>query len=297
MNPWWLGLAPAQGTVTCGEHHHRLRWAEGALEAIDHDDPEAERSLAALSGQRCPCMDVLDAWARHEGDPRVLVLASRGPSDPIAAEAEWTAQLGAHPPPVASVTAPRPRVAPRQLLRRPARRRARASARGWTSSAPMSARPVARMPLTTEPESELVALLGLGGGLPDRLVATVAATWAQRLAGPGPEVSEARASLRASMHGRLCAALRGWLGRTDLELELDLIEDGRPPSLAASAGQLRAELPFDWLSEVWSRGLVTVFGRFCLAAGTEDGTAWTLSTVSPDLGPPAPVRIELPAEG
>jgi hypothetical protein len=193
-------------------------------------------------------------------------------------------------------------VTPAQLLRRPSRRRAKAAAlsaapataSGWTAYAPGSPGPVGRIPLKTEPESELVALLGLGGGLQDRLVATVAATWARRFAEPSPELSEAHASLTASMQGRLSAAMRTWLGGADIGVALELIEDGRAPTLDERGGAIHAALPFDWMADVWSRGLTTVFGRFCLAASTDDGRAWTLSTVGPDLGPPAPIRVELP---
>ncbi|HWF24480.1 MAG TPA: hypothetical protein VG275_03475 [Solirubrobacteraceae bacterium] len=303
MNPWWLGLGPAQAIVTCGEHNHRLRWAEGALTAVDHEDPEAERALAALGGQRCTCVDVLDAWARHEGDQRVLVLASRGPADPIVAQADWMAQLAARPRAVTTAMPAPARVTAPQLLRRRARRRAKAAARaaaratasGWTAYAPVSPGPVGRIPGGTEPEGELVALLGLGGGLQDRLVATVAATWARRFEQPSPELSAARASLMASMQGRLSAAVRSWLGRIDVPIELELIEDGRAPALAERGGAIQAELPFDWLAEVWARGLAVVFGRFCLSASTDDGRTWALTTLGPDFGPPAAIRVELPA--
>ncbi len=295
MNPWWSGLLPAQATVACGEHTHRLRWEEGALQALDHDDPEAERSLAALGGEPCTCVEVLDAWARHERDPRVLVLASRGLSDPLAAQADWTAQLGVPLGAVMPTMAPPSRMATRALLRRPARRRAIA-ALARTASSQVINRPVppGRLSLRTQAESELVALLGLGGGLQDRLVATVAAACAQRFEAPDSGLARARPQLHASMQGRVAAALRSWLGRTDLVVELDLIEDRRPPTLSETDGVVRAELPFGWLADVWSRGLSIVFGRFCLAARTEDGRAWALTTMGPDLGPPATVRVELP---
>jgi hypothetical protein len=294
MNPWWLGLDPAQATITCGEHSHRLRWEKGALQAIDHEDPEAERALAALGGERCACMEVLDAWSHHEGDPRVLVLASRGPADPLAARADWTAQLGAPPVAAGPATAPPSAPAPRrQFLRRPARRRA--TAHGGTGYAPLAPRPLGQVPFGTQAESELIALLGLGGGVQDRLVATVAGAWAQRWEHGDPAVSATRPMLHASMHGRLCAVMRTWLGRVDIEVELDLIDAREAPTLTEIGGVIRAELPFAWLGDVWSRGLATVMGRLCLAASTADGRTWALTTVGPDLGSPAPVTIELPA--
>jgi hypothetical protein len=311
VNPWWLGLDPAQATIACGEYAHRLRWEQGALRALDHDDPEGERALAALGGERCACVEVLDAWSRHAGDPRVLVLASRGPTDPLAAHAGWTAQLGTRPRVAAPAMAPPPAPAPRrQFLRLPSRRGASAAAAQAAASASIAAsapaapappaatvRGLPTLPLATQSESELVALLGLGGGVQDRLVATVADAWARRLETGGVDVpvSAARATLHASMQGRLAAVLRPWLGRADIELELELIEAGGTPILTERVGVVRAELPFAWLAEVWSRGLATVMGRFCLAASTEDGSAWRLTTVGPDLGAPAPVVIQRPA--
>jgi hypothetical protein len=297
MNPWWLGLDPAQASITCGEHTHRLRWEQGELRAVDHVDPEAERTLAALGGERCACVEVLDAWSLHAGDPRVLVLSSRGPADPLAARADWTAQLGAVAGPAAPATAPPPAAAPRrQFLRRPARRRATAApARAWTGRPAPAA--IGRAPLGTQSESELVALLGLGGGVQDRLVATVADHWARRFEHGDAALATARPTLEASMHGRLAAVLRAWLGRLDVEVELELIDAHGAPTLTEGAGVVRAELPFAWLAEVWSRGLGTVMGRFCLAASSLDGSAWELTTVGPDLGAPAPIVLERPPVG
>lgn len=294
MNPWWLGLDPAQTTVRCGEDVHRLRWEAGALHALDHEDPESERALAALGGQRCTCVEVLEAWSRHAGNPRVLVLASRGPVDPLAAQADWTAQLGTLPRGAMPSAASPPRTRPRQFLRRPAHRRAGAAASAWTSYAPTIPPPAGRLPLRSQSESELIALLGLGEGVQDRLVATVASSWARRFEEGETAVREARPTLHASMHGRLAAAVRSWLGRLDVDVELDLIDARRPPTLTEVGGVVRAELPFAWHAEVWSRGLAIVFGRLCLGASTADGRTWTLTTVGADLGPPAPVRLELP---
>lgn len=298
MNPWWSGLHPAQTTLACGEHTHRLRWETGALHMLDHGDAESELALAALGGERCACVSMLEAWARHDSDMRVLVLASRGPADPLAAREDWTAQLGSvTASAVPSIGSPA-RASTRSLLRLPSRRRAMAARSSAVNvgTAVGTQPPGARgLSLRTQGESELVALLGLGGGLQDRLVATVAAAWAQRFEQPDAALRDALPQLQASMQGRLVAAMRAWIGRTDVDVELRLIEDRRPPTLTRSDEVIRAELPFAWLADVWSRGLAVVFGRFCLAANTQDGRTWTLSTVGPDLGPPAEVRIELPA--
>jgi hypothetical protein len=65
------------------ELYLRLAWREGELRAPDHAG--AERTLAALGGERCACVEMLDAWHGHASDLRVLVLGSRGSSDPLAA--------------------------------------------------------------------------------------------------------------------------------------------------------------------------------------------------------------------
>ena len=52
-------------------------------------------------------------------------------------------------------------------------------------------------------------------------------------------------------------------------------------------------LPFAWLTEVWARGFATVFGRFCLAAHTEDGIRWTLDTLESDLTTTAQLSITI----
>lgn len=254
MNPWWLGLSPAQATIACGEHQHRVRWEAGSLHALDHDDPEGERTLAALGGQRCACVDVLDAWERHQDDPRVLVLASRGRCDQLAPHEE----LGA--------------------------------VSGWTGYGPAGGRPSRR----AQAENELIALLGLGGGVQERLVATVAAAWRQRLGHADRALSRARPQLRAALHGRVFAALGDWLGTSGLECELSMIGERAEPKLISEDGAVRAELPFGWLVEVWARDLATIWGRFCLAATTTDGRSWRLTTVGPDLGPPALITVQFP---
>jgi hypothetical protein len=99
--------------------------------------------------------------------------------------------------------------------------------------------------------------------------------------------------LQAALYGRASASLRGWLGERELEVEVVMVEDGEPRRLAADAGGIRAQLPFAWLAEVWCRGLATVCGRFCLAAASDDGYHWALTTVAPDLGQFQSMTIDL----
>lgn len=280
MEPSWIGFAAAQATVSCGGATHRLRWEAGTLSALDHDDAEGERTLAALGGQRCACIDVLDAWARRARDPRVLVLASRGVTDPLApAEQPMGAPSG---------------------LRPPGARLAGTRAGGWTSHArvtgfrapPLSAAAPGQPP--PDPDADLLSVLELGGALPERLVASVAQTWRTRLEQPTAQTRRVRPQLEAALYGRATAAVRTWLGQPDLALGLTMVGARRPRLLAAGAGGVRAELPFAWLAEVWCRGLATVWGRFCLAATTADGLRWTLDTIGPDLGAVQTMTIDLP---
>jgi hypothetical protein len=293
VNPWWLGLSPAQATVTCSGEQHRLRWDAGELRPLDHDDPEAERALAALGGQRCTCVDVVDAWERHRDDPRVLVLARRGPTDRLALNEEWMAHIGVAQPQL---------MQPSSGVRVHSHRssggggftgiaaRAVGYGSGWTGYAP-----IGRISRRAQAENDVILLLGLGGGLQDRLVATVAAAWRERLLQPDKALSRVRPQLRAALHGRAFAAIHDWLGGSELESQLSMIREGNQPMLVAEDGAVRAELPFGWLVDVWAKDLATIWGRFCVAAATSDGRTWELTTVGPDLGPPARVTLQLDA--
>jgi hypothetical protein len=272
VSDWWAGLPPAQTMIGCSDEQHRLRWEEGRLQALDHADADRERTLAALGGQRCACVDLLDAWARHAGDLRVLVAASRGPSDPLG---DPSAAGGAGMP--TQMLAPgRGRLRPRPgagSLPRPG-----AVRRGGTPNQP-------------DPDDELIGLLALGGGVPERLVAATLAEWSQRLDARTPETEAEAAKLHAALYGRAAAAIRSWLGEPSLIIETRVIESKGEPRLGAVDDGVRAELPFSWLLDVWCKGLVTIAGRFTLSAAVTD-RGWTLSTIAPDLGPPSPMTID-----
>jgi hypothetical protein len=291
MNRWWLGLAPAQATLNCGGHEHRLRWEAGELHALDHGDVDSERTLAALGGQRCTCVDLLEAWERHRDDLRVLVLASRGPIDAVVAiQDDQTAQLGVAAPQVVAAgravasLGRRGRMGTYSTIGRVVARQS-----GWTAYGPSG-----RASKQAEAENELFALLGLGGGLPERLVGTVAAAWRERLGERDRSLARARPQLRAALHGRVFAVMRTWPGGSGVESELKMIGENEKPRLISEDGVVRAELPFGWLVDVWAKDLATIWGRFCLDAATLDGRTWTLTTVAPDLGPPSLVKLELP---
>ncbi|GEM_PF-4741728 len=177
--PWWSGVPAAQARVECGGRRHVVRWQEGRLLAVDHEDADAERTLAALGGDRCACTDVLDAWERHADDLRVLVLARRGGADQLPASPPW---------PAAGWTG------------RPASQRSVAwavLAKGPPAArpAPFTGRP--GQPSGTDPDDELIGLLGLGGGL----LSWLTQVWAKGL---------------ATVAGRFCLAAEGAGSRLDL---------------------------------------------------------------------------------
>ena len=125
-------------------------------------------------------------------------------------------------------------------------------------------------------------------------MATVLATWTRRLDRPDDACKAARPQLHAALYGRAVPAVRTWLGRPGLTVDVHMADPGSSPTLTAvDAKTVRADLPFAWLSTVWARGLVTLMGRFCLAAATGDGRDWTLVAVDPDLGSPARITVRL----
>ena len=277
--PWWAGLPAAEARLDCGGRVHRLRWAAGQLTTPDHTgDLEGEQILSALGGQGFPCLDVLESWARHAADPRVLTLASRGPADPL-------------------ITRPRP---PSGWSGPTARRGRPGPPRGRARSFAMLSHGQ-----PDDPDDDLIGLIGLGSLLPDRLAATVMATWAERLrAGADSvdavrtdELAAARPALHAALYGRAVTALRSWTGQRDLAVALTMIPEDQPPRLArdgdGDGGGIAAELPFGWLADVWARGLTTCWGRFCLAAAPS-GDNWVLSTVGLELDSPRLVTLGSP---
>jgi len=268
VSAWWTGVPAAEVELDCGGARHRVRWDRGRLAALDHPELEGERALAALAGEPRPCIELLDAWHRHADDVRVLVLGSRGASDRLVIDLDaLTGHRPVRRPGGPAVPSPTPwRLGPRASRRRHA-------------------------------EVELSWLLSVGGGLGDRLAATVAAAWARRFRAGTARVTgprAPRAQLEAALHGRVLAALRTWLGEAELDAGVTMIPGTQPPSLERVGGRVEARLPFSWLVDVWARGLATVAGRFCLAAETGDGRTWRLTTVAPDLGATGVLMLVLP---
>jgi hypothetical protein len=291
MTDWWTGIAPAEITVACAGEDHRVRWERGQLRACDHGDVDDERTLATLGGAAFECVELVGAWQRHQHDLRALVVGPRGGSDEIHVDLDD----------------PRPGGGRRS---RPRRRGGGNTVVGMvigsgTSAAGGGSSQRSRFSRPTDAEradlTDLIALVGLGGGFGERLVATVAAEWTVRLREGRPEVAEALPRLHAALYGRVFAASRSWLGEPQLSLELEMTDDHRRRSLTRVERTVHAQLPFAWLRDVWSRDLTSVQGRFCLDAQRSDGAVgdcWQLATVAPDLRTNERIELRIsPAAG
>lgn len=77
MTPWWAAMASADTELACGGSTHRVRWAEGQLVLVDHEDVEAERALGALGAPPAPCLVLDERWRRHAADVALLTLGRR----------------------------------------------------------------------------------------------------------------------------------------------------------------------------------------------------------------------------
>jgi hypothetical protein len=264
MSDWWAGIAPAELTVSCDGHQHRIRWQEGRLLALDHGQLDDERTLAALGGAELECLELIGAWERHREDLRALATGPRGGTDEVSVDNG----NGSVP--------------------RTSRRRRRGGGTFVTMVGSHGVSGGGRAPsrFAADPDddlSPLLALIQLGGGFGERLVATVAAAWVERVRAEDERAHWARAQLRAALYGRVFAALRPWLGSPELSLKLQMVPEDGPRQLERFGDVVRATLPFGWLVDVWAPSLPVVQGRFCLSAETHDGRDWVLTTIAPDL--------------
>jgi hypothetical protein len=92
---WWAAFGPADTSVQCGDGKHRLRWADGMLQAVDHPDAEGELVLGALGGDTSPCLDLVAAWGKHRDDLTVLAIGPRSASDQLTIPASVLDQITA----------------------------------------------------------------------------------------------------------------------------------------------------------------------------------------------------------
>jgi hypothetical protein len=276
VSDWWTGIAATEITVPCGGEDHRILWERGRVIACDHGDVDDERTLATLGATPFECIELAAAWERRRHDLRTLVVGPRGGGDELYVDPDDPAG---------------------GRVRSARRRRRGGGGSGSGVSIGMSARSSSggqpggsRFSRSSDADerdvSDLIALVGLGAGFGERLVATVAAEWTTRLREGGSEAAEALPRLQAALYGRVFAALRSWLGETQLALELEMTDVAQTRSLTRVEGVIHARLPFAWLLDVWSRDLATVQGRFCLDAQPRESAAgehWELAMVAPDL--------------
>jgi hypothetical protein len=265
-------IPPATAEVQCGDERHRLRWSEGELSTLDHEDPEGERTLAALGGTTNGCIDVFDAWNRHNEDLRVLTIASRGAADPLNFDRDdggggfiGLNQLGAR------------QRGPTLKAARPSLQRTAFSSsmrRGWASySGVARATVVGRVagnagPAPVDPGDDYITLFSLGGGLPERLAATVAWQWAERIQRAETSGS-VQPALYAALASRMWLAVRAWTGDA-VDVEVDMIRPHDESSAQLADGRWRLAVPFRWLSRVWAPGLALTAGRLVLDAQLDD---------------------------
>jgi len=282
--PWWWGLPPLSAPVSCGGESHRLRWAEGRLDLVDHGAPDRERALGALAGEQSGCLLHYDAWHRHTADPAVLVIAGRGAGDLL-----YVPDPAAGSGPMPGATA-MPGMAPRR------------AAAGWVAYTPMPSvyrgsmsaggprRPGPSGSVAPADDTDLLLLFGLGPAWADRLAGTVIAALLD-VSGPGADLP---AALRVALYGRVLAALRGWLGRPEMDIDLQLAAGRDDAWLDLDAEPARVALPARWLLDVWIRGVAVTLGRFCLAASpAPDGSRLDLQVVDPQ-GARSTIGLHLP---
>lgn len=220
---WWEGMAPLLVAGPEGAGTHRLLWRQGRLELADHPDPEAERAVVALGGERCPCLDVSDAWEDCHRTGAMLVAGRRHGSEvlvpPVEATRRLTDDLRHWRRSVALVTGGARAAGDVALLNRLA-----------VLVEPVELRAARRL--------GFLLLLGLDPRLSDRLQASVAATLA---------ASGRSGALAAATAARALPALRsiGWTGAAE---DITL---GPQPALDTD----RVVLPPEWLPAVWGRGV------------------------------------------
>jgi hypothetical protein len=302
--PWWALLPPAQTGVSCGGHTHQLRWSEGTLIALDHPDAEGERVLAALGGDRCECIDLVESWGAHGDDLEVLAIGPRSAADKLTIGPDEIEQLqggGMWRPPAHGSVLSYARLRPHATL--PARLRARLTPHrgaqprvsaffsGSHIAGSRSAYVISGPRTPGQPERDvewragLLSLLALGGEFQFRLSATVAAAWADGGSRAGDAATRGPA-LVAALAGRVAPAAAAWLGtRPDL---VDVVPHEGPDwgrlqaTGTGSEREASVALPVGWLASIWAAGLAVTAGHLIVAV-TE--AAWPDATV---LGVPEP---------
>lgn len=220
---WWEGMAALDVEGPEGAGGHRIVWRDGCLELGSHPDPEAELAVVALGGERCPCLDVLEAWDDCHRSGAMLVAGRRHGSEALVAPVEATRRL---------------RDDLRHWRRSVALLTGEARAAGDVALLERLAALVDPVERRAARRLGFLLLLGLDPRLSDRLQASVAATIA---------ASGRSATLAAAAAARALPALRsiGWAGAAgDITL-------GPEPVIETDS----VVLPPAWLAVVWGRGI------------------------------------------
>jgi hypothetical protein len=309
--PWWAAFGPTETSVDCGDRQHRMRWADGTLQAVDHTDAEGESVLAALGGSTTPCIDLVRAWGTHAEDLRVLAIGPRSGKDTLRITPGLLDELKSSGTLFGGPLGRAGRVA---LARRRIASFRSPSGGGFAGHARQPRRPQHHnlvrlrsgwLGLSVHEDEEpadtgMLKLLALGPAFQFRLSGAVAHAWSadgQHAA----ECATVRPMLIAALAGRLAPAVAGWL-----RIEADRVEvslhDGPGSGTVESSGsaaarQIRARLPVSWLARVWAPGLAVVDGHLVLSVQQASWpTARVLGLKAPDADP-VELRVRNSARG
>ena len=293
-DPWYSGLPGCATQVPCGPGWHTVRWEAGALKLPEHPDAEGELVLAALGGEKAGCVELAEAWARHTDDLSVLAIGPRGPADRIAVSWDDVASAATG---ALYVGAPGPLGGGRTKgpagAAWPPARLGRLASRPPALHIQVAARHQQvqeEMERSRRRASDMLSLLALGYGFGVRLVAQVAAAYADRLDDHAQGGVSVRPALVAATAGRLAPAAEKWLGIDPDQVDVSL-HSGPGWGSAELTGRgeerrLRVSLPAGWLPSVWACGLALV-NRHLVVAVEQPGwpDARVLGLRSPGADP------------
>ena len=268
---WFTCLPSCEASVPCGSGRHVVRWEAGALRLDSHADPEAERVLAALGGEKARCVEVAEAWGRHAADLTVL---SVGPRDLAGVAVSWedvdaAGLLGVGRTGLASAgyVPGGPGQGP---VRRPGVRLAAAIGQAMARRTQLMQEQVE----AGQRRTDLLSLLALGPAFQLRLTGAVVAAHAGRLDEPDEQGRTRRPVLGPATAGRLAPVAERWIGIDPDYVQVTLhTGPGWGSSELTGRGEqrrLRVSLPADWIARVWACGLALV-GRHLVVAVDRPG--------------------------
>ncbi len=261
--PWYTCLPDCEAFVPCGTGQHAVRWEAGSLRLPQHPDAEGELVLAALGGEKAGCIELAEAWGRHNADLSVLAIGPRHPADEISVSWDDVAAAAQAGQAVPGGT-PQPR--PMRLASRTPGLQAMASARYRQVSAEMEQ--------ARQRRNDILSLLALGYGFQVRLIGQVAAAQAARLDDQAEGAEATRPALVAAIAGRLAPAAEQWLG-IDPDQVVVALHHGPGWGSVELTGRgaerrLLVSLRAGWLAQVWACGL-TLTSRHLVIAVEQPG--------------------------